>query len=101
MGVGLIGRMDKRYTLEEFTKLIFDGWGIGNIKTNNGILIFLSIEDRIMRIATGKGAKSIVSDKSCKRIIESMKPDLKNKNNYGALILALDKIDHIVKHGES
>lgn len=40
---------------EKFAHTIHDAWGVGDASRNDGILIFLSAEDRAIFISTGEG----------------------------------------------
>jgi len=42
--------------------------------------MFLSVNDRVIYISTGKGMKDILTDSAITAIIESMKPYLKQYN---------------------
>ena len=43
------------YEVQEYANKLFRSWGIGNKKTNNGVLILASIEDRKIWIEVGYG----------------------------------------------
>src|SRR3954466_7156834 len=43
------------YPIEEYALKLFRSWGIGNTKTNNGVLIIAALEDRKIRIEVGYG----------------------------------------------
>jgi len=49
-----------------------DDWGIGQEKSENGVLILVAIDDRKLFIATGYGAQVEVTDVLAKRIIENV-----------------------------
>lgn len=42
-------------TLEDFATGLFNDWGVGRANLNDGILVFVAVEDREMRIVLGKG----------------------------------------------
>lgn len=42
-------------SIEDYAKLLFNTWGIGDRKRNDGILILVAKDDREMRIQLGKG----------------------------------------------
>lgn len=46
----------------KYAKTIFNNWGIGHADCNDGILIYLGIEDRKIEIITGKTARKYLSD---------------------------------------
>ena len=76
---------DKEVAAKRFAKSLHDDWGVGDKDTNNGILIFLSINDRTVYISTGAGVKGKVTAQYVDYLISEMKPDLK-AGNYGTAI---------------
>lgn len=81
-------------TIEEFSQQVFHEWGIGDKKTNNGVLIVvkpktgdLPNEKGKVRIHTGYGAEGALPDLLCKIIqTDSMIPAFKEEN-YGLGIM--------------
>lgn len=59
------------YPLENYSTELFRKWGIGNKKTNNGILILAAIDDRKIRIETGYGLEGAVPDIVANSIIRN------------------------------
>ncbi len=49
---------------------IFEQWGIGDKKTDKGILFLVSMEDRRMRIETGYGVEGILPDAKAGRLLD-------------------------------
>ena len=65
------------------------GWGVGQKGKNNGVVILVSMDDRKIRIVTGRGIEDVLTDAICKRIINRIiKPYLKRGDFYGGLDLA-------------
>ena len=56
-------------TLESFATNLFNTWGIGHKKENNGVLILVAVKDRKCRIELGRGYGSIY-DPVMKQVIE-------------------------------
>jgi uncharacterized protein len=68
-------------------------WGIGEKGKNNGLLIYLSMQEREIRIQTGYGMEGVVPDALAKRIInEIIIPNFKAKQYYRGLHEATDVI---------
>ncbi len=57
-------------TLEEFSTTLFDKWGIGDSRRNDGVLILVLTEDREMRIELG-AAYSNDWDRDAKRVVDN------------------------------
>ena len=63
----------------------FDAWGVGNKQCNNGVLIFMSRDDRRLYIKTGRGAKGKgrLTDRHVERIVGDMKVPLRRAEHEG------------------
>jgi Beta-propeller domains of methanol dehydrogenase type len=81
-------------------------WKIGKFHKNNGIIILLSIHDRKISIQNGYGIEPNVTDFLTMKIINNIKPMLKNNLYYQAIdngtqeIFQILKKNHIKKHNE-
>lgn len=72
--------------IENYALKLFEEWGIGTQKNNNGVLLLLSVEDRQMRIEVGYGLEGALPDSVSDRIIRNeMVPSLQ-EGNYGQAI---------------
>lgn len=64
-------------------------WGIGQEGKNNGVLVFVALQERKIRIQVGYGLEGVLTDAFTKRVIEEvMKPSFKAGNYYEGLSLA-------------
>lgn len=62
------------------------GWGVGQKGKNNGVVILVAMQDRKLRIVTGRGIEDILPDAICKRIINRiLKPSFKAGAYYQGL----------------
>ena len=57
--------------IEEYALKILRDWGVGNKKTNNGIVILAAIKERKVYIATGYGMEGSVPDITAKEIVDN------------------------------
>jgi uncharacterized protein len=70
----------------DFAMEIGKTWGVGQQKKNNGVVVLVAVEDRKIRIVTGRGIEDVLPDAVCKRIINRiLKPSLKAGDYYGGL----------------
>jgi len=61
--------------LFDYSQRLAEAWGIGSKEHNNGILLYIALEDRALRIHVGYGLEGLVTDALSKRIIErTLKP---------------------------
>jgi len=62
----------------DYTQRLAQSWGIGEKEKNNGILIYVAVADRQIRIQVGYGMEGVITDALSKRIIEeNIKPNFK------------------------
>ena len=78
--------------LEETTLEIARKWKIGDKKTNNGVLLFLAINDKKSRLEVSDNLTTRLTDIQSKTILENMKPKLRNKDYDGAVRDAIKNI---------
>jgi uncharacterized protein len=58
-------------------------WGVGNKKTNNGVVLLIARDDRKVFIAPGYGLEGALPDITCKTIIENeITPNFRNDDFY-------------------
>lgn len=75
------------YEYNEFANRLYENWGIGEKGEDKGILIFVTVKERKMRIETGYGVEGILPDGLCGQIRDQyMLPFLK-KDKYGEGVL--------------
>lgn len=83
VAVALVKKMDIPWTsskesyAETFARGLHDRWGVGHAACDDGVVLFLSVEDRYMFISRGKGAENLVTDDYADAVIDRMKPLLR------------------------
>ena len=76
-----------------YAQRLATAWGIGGREHSNGILLFVSKQDRQIRIQTGYGTEGFLPDVTSKRIIENViKPAFRSGNYYQGIDRATDII---------
>lgn len=79
--------------IEEYATKLFRTWGIGNKKTNNGILLLIAIQDKKIRIEVGYGLEGAIPDITAINIIDNdLKPAFRAKAFYEGIDKATDDI---------
>lgn len=69
-----------------YAKHVFNTWGIGQARMNNGVLLLICTEDHKLNITVGDGLHGAVSDKTCKTIIDDeIVPQIKAGNFEGGI----------------
>ena len=81
------------YPIEDYATKLFRTWGIGNKKTNNGILLLIAINDRKVRIEVGYGLEGAIPDITANNIINyDIKPAFKQGAYFEGINTATDDI---------
>jgi uncharacterized protein len=89
--------MDSSLSLDEYTLRVMNSWGVGQRGKDNGVTLFVFIEDRTMRIQVGQGLTSVLTDALAKQILDQdLKPHFQKKDFDGALAAGVDSILKIV-----
>jgi len=85
--------------LEDYSREIFNTWGIGQKGKNNGILIAIFINDRKYRIQVGYGLEAALPFGLCRQIQdEYMGPHFKKENYYEGINAGIDQLIHYSRH---
>lgn len=87
-------KLPPRTTIEAFSLVSFNCWGVGRKGKDDGVVLFVFTEDRKLRIATGASLDNHkwLSDRKAARIIASMKPSLRLKKYDAAIELGVNAI---------
>jgi len=85
-------------TVETFAVKLFEEWGIGKAKTDNGLLILVATDDREARIEVGYGLEPVVTDAASSVIMRNiMIPAFKNGDYFGGVNGAIDTLSGLIK----
>lgn len=81
----LVNTLDGR-PIEETALTLYRNWGIGNKKTNNGVLILAAIKDHQIRIEVGYGLEGAIPDITANQIIRNdIAPNFRSGDYYQGL----------------
>lgn len=92
IAVVTVPSMDGDY-IEHYAAQLFQKWGIGQAKQDNGVLLVLAIEERKLRIEVGYGLEGALPDSVANAIIQNdMVPHLKQGDYDGAVTAGVASI---------
>lgn len=91
IGVYIMEDLDGK-DLEDTTLEIARKWKIGDKDTNNGVLLFLAINDKKSRLEVSDNLATRLTDVQSKTILDNMKPKLRSKDYDGAVLDAVKNI---------
>ena len=84
-------------TVEEYANELFNKWGIGKKKEDNGVLILIAMKERKIRIEVGYGLEPILPDGLCGEIIRKDMTPLLREGKYGeALLRATQRVAEVI-----
>ena len=113
MVVALVDRMDlnlievpsgdnrEERTAQALAVELHNLWGVGSVTEcgGTGLLIFFSIRDRAFFVSRGKALESSLTDKRIDRVMDSIKPYLRDQNYARAVLNALGELDKYLTAG--
>lgn len=70
--VVLFPKLPRNAALEDFTVRTAQAWGVGRKKTDNGAVLFVFVQDRLMRIEVGYGLEGPLPDARASQIINDV-----------------------------
>lgn len=81
------------YAPVDYATKLGRAWGVGNKKTNNGVVILIAKNDHQIFIAPGYGLEGALPDITCQSIIENeIKPNFRAEDYYRGLDLGTTAI---------
>ena len=86
-------KMQSDSSIEDYTVRIAQSWHVGQKGKDNGVVLFVFVDDHKMFIQTGYGMEGALPDALCKRIIQDeMAPRFRNGDFDGGLTAGLNAI---------
>ncbi|MBI4892119.1 MAG: TPM domain-containing protein [Acidobacteria bacterium] len=77
--------------IEDVANLIYRKWGVGSKKSNEGVLLLLSIGERRSRLEVGYGLEPIIPDGYAGSVLREMRPALREQD-YGQAMAAAAQV---------
>jgi uncharacterized protein len=74
-----MGGLDEK----DYAARLFKSWGIGSKENDEGVLIFMSLDERRLRIETGYGIESVITDGTAGQILDDSVIPLLQRGEYG------------------
>lgn len=84
IAVVTIDALPPDHTLETFATELFEKWGIGKAKNDNGLLLLIARDDRAFRIETGYGLEGTIPDLLAAQITEKFLVPRFREGNFTA-----------------
>lgn len=88
--------------LEDFTIRCAERWKVGNKKFDNGLILFVFVKERKIRIEVGYGLERTVTDAMASRVIrEYIAPHFKQGDYVGGLNAGVDALIALIEKKEA
>ncbi|HUJ12587.1 MAG TPA: TPM domain-containing protein [Thermoanaerobaculia bacterium] len=88
--------------LEDFTIRCAEKWKVGNKKYDNGLILFVFVKERKLRIEVGYGLEGSITDAFSSDVIRNyIAPHFQNNDYAGGLNAAADAIIAKIEHNEA
>jgi uncharacterized protein len=91
--VAVYPKMDSDSSIDDYTVRVARAWKVGQKLKNNGVVLFVFIQNRQMFIQVGYGLEGALPDALCKQITEyEIKPRFKTGDYAGGLAAGVNAI---------
>jgi uncharacterized protein len=88
-------------SVEDFTLRCVERWKVGQKKYDNGLVLFVFVQEKTVRVEVGYGLEGTVTDAFSSRVIrEQMAPHFRQNDYAGGLNAAVDAIITKIRTGE-
>ena len=88
-------------SIEDFTIRCVEKWKVGQKKYDNGLVLFVFIQERKVRVEVGYGLEGTITDAVSRRVIEEqIGPHFRNGAYAAGLNAAADEIMRRIRTGE-
>lgn len=72
-------------------------WKLGSQDKDNGVLLFIAVKDRKIRLEIGKGLEGILTDYRSKQITAKMRTSLRSGDYDGAILVAVGGVSEAIR----
>lgn len=88
--------------IEDYATTLFNTWGIGKRGRDNGVLVLIVVQERVMRIEVGYGLEGILPDGLAGAVVrETFLPRFRAGDYSGGTIEGMARVIDIVRRNET
>lgn len=95
--VVIFPKMQSPASLDDYCLRVFNAWGIGQKGVNNGVILFVFMEDHKLRIQVGRGLETPLTNPVCQGIVERMKPAFQRGDFEAGITAGVDAIVEVLQ----
>jgi uncharacterized protein len=97
--VAIYPKMQSNSSIDDYAVRVFRAWKVGQKDKNNGVVLFVFVDDKKMFIEVGYGLEGALPDATCKQITEyEIKPHFKNGDYTGGVVAGVNAIIAATQH---
>lgn len=90
-------KMESTSSLDDYTLRVANAWGVGQHGKNNGVTLFIFVQDHTMRIQVGDDLTGVLTDALSKQILDrKLGPHFQRGDFDGGLTAAVDSMLKII-----
>src|SRR4030065_1956009 len=87
-------------SIEQYSVRVAEQWKLGRKKVDDGAVLVVAKDDRVLRIEVGYGLEGMLNDATSKRIIsEIIVPRFQQGDFYGGITAGVDRILGVIDSG--
>ncbi|MEO8198726.1 MAG: TPM domain-containing protein [Thermoanaerobaculia bacterium] len=91
--IAIFPNLPENEALEEYTQRVAEAWRVGRARQDDGVVLFLFVADRALRLEVGYGLEGALTDLESKQILQNtLIPYLRNGDYDGGFTAAADAI---------
>ena len=95
--VVIFPKMQSAAPLDDYCLRAFRAWGVGQKGVNNGVVLFIFVQDHKVRIQVGRGLETPLTNPVCQDIIQQMLPSFRSSDIEGGVTTCVDAVITILK----
>lgn len=89
---------DNEATAKRFAHTVSNAWGLGDDSCDNGLLLFLSLDDRAFYLRRAAATKNALSDDTAEKILNNMHPLVRDDEPGEAVFTAMIQAKSALEH---
>jgi uncharacterized protein len=87
--------------IEEYSLRVANAWGLGRSGIDDGVLITLAYEDRLLRIEVGYGLELVISEQAAADVLRGMIPQFRVAEFFGGIEHGSLEIARLIHAGQA
>ena len=90
--VVILPKMQSSADPGDYCRRVFNAWGVGQKGVNNGVVLFVFLDDHKVQFSVGRGLEGSLSNTASQKIIDQMMPFFRKGDFEGGLSNAVDNV---------